>query len=297
VGLGLIAYSRRSASLDQNAPATPEPLEASGQTSALKHIQESGLLGVVVATQSVDLAPKLTGRLETVQARMGQSVNANAVIATLDAASIRHDLNIGEQKLKVARAEQAKAKTELTQAKDEFDALTPLRNSGHISARELAGAQYKLDAAAAAYEGAQAHVAELEANVQQLKQTLADTQIRAPFAGVISERYADPGAMVSPSVPVVRLVSAGDLRVRFAVPEQSAGALALGMTVQVQVSTVNVPFRGVVENISPEVDIASGHVYADAKLDAEGIAALNKPIPSGTEARVTIIAPVHTGQH
>ena len=297
MGLGLIAYSRRSASLDQSAPATLEQPETSGQTSAVKHLQESGFLGVVVATQSVDLAPKLTGRLESVHVRMGQSVNANAVIATLDTAAIRHDLSIGEAKLKVARAEQAKAKTELAQAKDELDTLAPLRSSGHISAKELASAQYKHDAAAAAYEGAQAHVAELEANVQQLKQTLADAQIRAPFAGVISERYGDPGAMVSPLIPVVRLVSADDLRVRFAVPEQSASTLALGMAVQVQVSTVNVPIRGVVENIAPEIDIASGQIYADAKLEAEGIAALKKPIPSGTEARVTIIAPVHTGQH
>jgi RND family efflux transporter MFP subunit len=297
VGLGLIAYSRRSSSLDQKAPATVDLPEASVQSSPLKHLQESGFLGVVVATQSVDLAPKLTGRIETMHVRMGQSVNANSPIATLDSSTIRHDLKMGEAKVKQARAEQSKARTEMAQAKDELDTLTPLRSSGHISVKELAAAQYKYEAAAATYEAAQAHVADLEANVQQLKQTLADAKIRAPFAGVISERYVNPGAMVSPLVPVVRLVSADDLRVRFAVPEQSAGALSLGMAVQVDVSTVNVPLRGMVENIAPEIDIASGRVYADAKLEAESVAALNKPIPSGTEARVTIIAPVHTGQH
>jgi RND family efflux transporter MFP subunit len=296
VAVGLIAYARREP-VDHSPPAAVDPPESVAQPFALKHVAESGFVGVVVATQSVDLAPKLSGRVDAIQVRMGERVASNALIATLDTVAIRHDLAMGEAKLRVARADETKAKTELIQAKDELDALTPLKSSGHISARELATAQYKHDTASAALDAARAHVVEAEAQVQQLRQTLADAQIRAPFAGVISDRFVDPGAMVGPSVPIARLVSADNLRVRFAVPEQLAGAVALGMAVRVEISALNVLLSGVVENIAPEVDIASRYIYAEAKLDAAAVAGLKKTVPSGTTARVSIIAPIHTGAH
>ena len=296
-GVGLIAYSRRTDSLERRAAALPDSAAPSAPSTAPKHLSESGFLGVVLATQTVEVAPRINGRVETVHVRMGERVDANALIASLDTALIRHDLNMGEAKLRVAGADQSKAKTELTQAKDELDALVPLKNSGHISARELASAQYKHDSALASFDAARARVNEAEAQVQQLKQTLADAQIRAPFRGVISDRYVDPGAMVGPSNPIVRLVSADNLRVRFAVPEETAGAIALGQAIEAQVAALNEPLSGVVENIAPEVDIASGFVYAEGRIESSSIAGLKKPVPSGSVARVSIIGPTHTGAH
>jgi len=53
----------------------------------------------------------------------------------------------------------------------------------------------------------------------------------------------------------------------------------------------------VVENIAPEVDIASRYVYAEGKIDPSSIAGLKKTVPSGTVVRVSIIGPTHTGAH
>jgi hypothetical protein len=103
--------------------------------------------------------------------------------------------------------------------------------------------------------------------------------------------------MVGPSIPIARLVSADDLRVRFAVPEENVGAIALGMAIVAQVGGVNEPLSGVVENIAPEVDIASRYVYAEGKIDPSSIAGLKKTVPSGTVVRVSIIGPTHTGAH
>ncbi len=259
-----------------------------------KRLSEAGFLGVVVATHSVDLAPKVSGRVEAVHVRLGERVSAGASIATLDTAALRHDLKMGEAKLKIARAEEARAKTELAQLEEELEALTSLLRSGNISAKELSAAGHRQQSAAAALDAAGARVAEAEAQVLQLKQTLTDAHVRAPFSGVISDRFVDPGAMVGPTVPIARLVSADSLRVRFAVPEQLAGGVGVGVAVQVEVSTVNAQLRGVVENVAPEVDIASRMIIAEAKLDSTGA---KRAIPSGAVARVSIIAPIHTGAH
>ena len=291
-GLGLIAYSRNAATWNV-VPAAPRDFgELSPQTSSGKEMSEVGFLGVVVATHTVDLAPKVNGRVDAVHVRLGDRVIANAPIATLDTAALRHDLKMGEAKLGIARAEAAKSETELRQLDDELEAFTTLSQSGNVSAKELSAAQHRNQAASASLEAARARVSEAEAQVLQLKQTLADAYIRAPFAGVISDRFVDPGAMVGPSVPIARLVSADNLRVRFAVPEQMAGGISTGMAVQAWVSATGTQLSGVVENVAPEVDIASRMIIAEAKLDPTEA---KKAIPSGAVARVSIIAPIHTG--
>lgn len=293
-GLGLIAYSRNSASWNVVSAAHRDLGELSPQTSSGKGVPEAGFLGVVVATHTVDLAPKVNGRVESVHVRLGERVNANAPIATLDTAALRHDLKMGEAKLGVARAEEAKAQTELRQLEEELEAFTTLSQSGNVSAKELSAAQHRSEAASASLEAARARVAEAEAQVLQLKQTLADAYVRAPFSGVVSDRFVDPGAMVGPLVPIVRLVSADNLRVRFAVPEQSAGEIRTGMAVQAQVSSADAQLNAVVENVAPEVDIASRMIIAEAKVES---GETKKAIPSGTVVRVSIISPVHIGAH
>ena len=291
-GLGLIAYSRNAATWNV-VPGAPRDLgELNSQTSSGKELTETGFLGVVVATHTVDLAPKVNGRVDAVHVRLGERVNTNAPIATLDTAALRHDLKMGEAKLAIARAEEAKAQIELRQLEEELEAFTALSQSGNVSAKELSSAQHRHQGAAASLEAARARVAEAEAQILQLKQTLADAYIRAPFAGVISDRFVDPGAMVGPLVPIARLVSADNLRVRFAVPEQSAGGIGPGTAVQADVGAAGTQLTAVVDRVAPEVDIASRMIIAEAKLDP---GETKKAIPSGTVVRVSIIAPIHTG--
>ena len=290
-GLGLIAYSRNAATWNV-VPGAPRDLgELTPQTSSGKELSEVGFLGVVVATHTVDLAPKVNGRVDAVHVRLGERVNTNAPIATLDTAALRHDLKMGEAKLGIARAEEAKSRTELRQLEDELEAFTALSQSGNVSAKELSAAQHRHQGAAASLEAAQARVAEAEAQILQLKQTLADAYIRAPFAGVISDRFVDPGAMVGPLVPIARLVS-DDLRVRFAVPEQLASGVQPGIAVQADVGAAGTQLNAVVDRVAPEVDIASRMIIAEAKLDP---GETKKAISSGTVVRVSIIAPIHTG--
>jgi RND family efflux transporter MFP subunit len=296
-GIGLITYARRTESIERSPralPAGPDPM--SFQAPLTKRLAQEGFVGVVVAGQAVDIAPKMSGRLQALHVKVGERLAANALIATLDTALIRQELKMGEAKLRVARAEEEKASAEFAQARDNLATLNGLQSAGHISTKELSGAQYQEKVAAAALEAARAHVAEAQANVAQRRESLAQAYVRAPYAGTVSERYLDPGSMVTPSTSIIRLISADDLRVRFAVREELAGTVALGMAVNVEVIALNAILNGAIENIAPEVDIASRHLLAEAKLEPlpEGF---KRTIPSGLEARVSVIAPVHTGAH
>lgn len=296
VGVGMIAYARRAESIDRTSTVPgPSPEPGAFQGPASKHLSDSGFVGVVVAGKAVDIAPKLVGRVDVVHARVGERLASNAPIATLDTASIRQELAMGEAKLRVARADEDKASAELAQARDTLVTLTGLQKSGHVSVKELEGSRYQERASTAAFDAARAHVGEAQANVAQLKERMADAHIRAPFPGIVSERYLDPGSMAGPTTPLIRLISSEELRVRFAVPEENVGSVALGMAIRAEVTALNVILSGVIENIAPEVDIASRHVFAEARVEPpEGF---KKTIPSGLVARVSVVAPVHTGAH
>jgi len=104
--------------------------------------------------------------------------------------------------------------------------------------------------------------------VSQLGQQTADAEIRAPFDGIVTARYLDPGAHVTSTTPIVRIISASDLFVRFAVSVERARALRVGRPVLVTGGAA--PIHGAIEKVAPEIDAASRMVVVEARVDGAG---------------------------
>lgn len=241
-------------------------------------------LGVVLARQSVDVAAKLDGRIEQVHVQLGEMVPRNGLIATLDVRSVQKDLVIAEAALEAAEAEQDRVTLELAEVRERLERN---RNLGDLVAREsLAGSQYQEKIAAARVESTRAQVAERRARIEQLRETIADAALRAPFEGIVAARYLDPGAVVARGAPVVSLISSGDLWLRFAVPEDRAARLAAGQAVSVRLEAAPVQLQGTVQNVAPEVDPAARMVFVEATL--ETTESPGARIPSGAVARVSV---------
>jgi RND family efflux transporter MFP subunit len=283
-----IALARAGATGDAaQARAIPPSFEAAPSAAPaarpLASAQESGFLGVALARSSADLAPRFEGRLRDVHVRLGDRVPVGALIATLDVPSLRFDLTIAEASLQAADVDQRRAAVELAQADEQLARRKALVEAALASGEDLAAAGYQQKLAATRVEAARALLAEKRSRVEQLRKSNADTQIRAPFEGIIAARYVDPGANVTPSRPIVRLISAHTLFVRFAVPEESAASLRLGEPVQIRAGEASL--GGAVEKIAPEVDAASRMIIAEAHLNAEADQA---PVRSGEIVRVFI---------
>jgi RND family efflux transporter MFP subunit len=192
-------------------------------------------------------------------------------LASLDVRSLRQDLG-------VARAELTEANARLR------DAEVKLKRRAALS-RYKAVAREELDEARAQAAMARAQVVAHKARVEQLVHSLDDAQLRAPFDGVVATIYASDGALVSPSKPVLRLLSDGDAEVRFAIPEEHAKDVAAGDRVRIDIKSLNLSLNGVVQGVAPEVDSGSHMIFSTALLEAtEG----QKPLlVSGTVVRVT----------
>jgi len=247
-------------------PAAPQPAKT-GPVTAPVAPPRTPLLGVYLSGDAVDLAPRVDGRVVQVLVQSGSHVQPGDVVARLDVRDLAKQLALARATL--SDAQQRVARREGLVHGD----------VGAISREELANARVA--------------VLEKRAKVEELTQTLAEADIRAPFAGLVSARLVDPGAVVGPGRPVVRLVGEVAPRVRFAIPEDRANEVRLHAPVLVEIKSYGLSLPGLVDQVAPEVDVAARMIFAVAsvKVPADWVGR----IPSGTVVRVSV-EPVVSGE-
>ena len=247
-------------------PAAPPPaaVAVAAPTASADEPRRTGWIGVVVARQSVDVKADTQGRVLAVRVAIGDRVRKGDPIATLDTSLAAQDLEMARSQLRGAQIDERRAGDEMAEAVARNDRRQ--KNPDFFSREDLSQAALQAKTATAAYEVARSRVAEQEARVRQLATTLSRNEIRAPFDGRVAERFADAGAVVGPGTPVVRLISAGDLLVRAAVPPEEARRLTVGQPVTVSLRTPPLSIPGTLERIAPEVDAASQMVLVEVRL-------------------------------
>lgn len=266
-----------SAPVQRAPPSAPAPPTAP--------VPREEFLGVILARITADIAPRFEGRLREVHVRLGDRVEAGALLAELDAPSLRFDLRVAEASLSAAGVDQARTQVELTEAREKLERRRTLAAEALASREDLSSARYQEQLASKRLDATRAQIDERRAQVDRLRKDNSDTHITAPFAGVVAARYVDPGATVRPSTPILRLVNMDDLFVRFALPEARAATLTVGRSVHVYVGDARLDLPGVIDKIAPEIDAASHLVFMEARLDP----IVSKPLLlSGEEARVSL---------
>jgi RND family efflux transporter MFP subunit len=259
---------RRNVTAEIPPPAAPGPA-ASGAPGAAGSPEPSpaprqGWIGVLVARESVDVKADSPGRLRSMHVSIGDSVKRGDPIATLDTSLASQDLEMARSALRGTQADEHRAADELAEAKARDERRQ--KNPDFFSKEDLAQAALQAKTAASAYEVARSRAAEQATRVRQLETSLSRNEIRAPFDGRVAERFADAGAVVDPGTRLVRLISAGDLLVRAAVPPEEARRLKEGDAVTVTVRTLGLRIPGTLQRIAPEVDAASQMVLVEIHL-------------------------------
>jgi RND family efflux transporter MFP subunit len=268
----LVAARDRFASGDDEAPVARRPAEARAPAAST---QADLFTGVVFARQQVDLAPSAEARIKTLPAQLGARVAKGDVIATLDADSVRRELAAAVAAVRAARAEAQTARVEQTAARDKLHRIGQYEES--VSGQEKANAQYEEKMSGSRVNASQARVSEAMARAEQLRLLVENAAVVAPFDGVVAARYVDPGALVGPGKPILRLISGDDLWVRFAVPEERTALVQVKGCVRAAVGSPPIAIPGVVETVAPQVDTALRMLVAEARLqlpsDRRGITA------------------------
>lgn len=208
------------------------------------------LTGTLTADETADVAADVTGKLLEVKVDRGAIVAKGDVLARTDARSAALASAEASAGLEVAKAQVA-------QAKVDCDRIEALSKTGAI-----AGADY--DRAHAACFVTQQGEKLAAARVASATKPLGDANIRAPFAGLVSDRYANTGEYVRPDSKVVRLVSIDPIRLELSVPESSVGVVKEGQAVEFRVSAFPAPFKGSIRYIGPSLRAQSRDLVVEA---------------------------------
>jgi RND family efflux transporter MFP subunit len=240
------------------------------------------LLGVVLATGVVELRAPFDGMVDQLGVQPGDQVPSGALLAAMSLAPLRNNERMDQALLEQAEAALNRAELESGEATERLQRYLQ-SPPGALSVDELTSAKYQQRLAATRVATARAQIRERQAALAQVRQHLAEAELRAPFDCVVSARYLDPGARVQAGTPLLRVIQAGGFRVRFALPEDVSARATPGRTVSILLPALGRELPGRVESVSPEVDTPSRMVFAVATL-----LSTDTTVRAGMVARVSL---------
>ncbi len=198
------------------------------------------LTGNLRGERETDLAANVAGRVLRTQAERGQSIKQGEILAQVDIQAAR--LALAEAKVNVQSSE-----TQAEINKVECERYEKLRAAGVVTDMEYDQATAKCKTAPLSLEAARARESIAAKNV-------GDGIIRAPFSGVVTERFVEVGEYVQASSRVVSLAQVDSLRAVFTVPEKHFPEIKLGAAVLVGVAAYQDQFfTGTVAHVSGAV--------------------------------------------
>lgn len=204
------------------ARVTVGPIDAAYRGTATLEAQDEA---VVMA--------KTVGVIEQVLVEEGQRVRKGQVLARLETERLR--------------LEAARAKAEADKARENFERNTRIYEKNLISKELYDQSRFALDAARAAYELAQL--------------TLYESEIRAPFDGVVSARYIKLGNAIQPNTAAFKVTQMDTLHAHIYVPERDIRKLAPRQTATMALDAwPDKLFTGSILRVNPVVDASTGTV-------------------------------------
>ncbi len=253
------------------------------------------LTGALKPKEMVDVTAKATGRLEKTHFRIGDTVKLGDLVAELEDSELEQRVRRAEAAIAVNSASVAQREAELGNVKANLERASQLFNEGLMAPQEYDQQKTSLAMVEAQVQLAEAQKQQSEAELRELKIQLEQTKIYAPMNGVVAVRYLDEGAVVSPSQPIVRIVSLSTMVSQGNVPERNVGKLRVGNIAEVRVDAIpDQVFHGRVSRISPVLDAATRSALIEIDianpqrtLKAEMFARINLDL--GTMREATLI--------
>lgn len=261
----------------------PVPVEVARITSQdFTHRLEA--LGSVEAIREAAVSVKVSGPVVAIppEIELGAPVEQGTLLAEIDPTPFRIDVSHREAqvararaKVRTRQAEIARQKALISINKDkvrlaqaEYDRLKSLFDEGGIAwvevkAVELAlrrtqeefeRADSGLREAEAEHAVAEAELASAKAELSRAQDALADTQVRAPFAGIISEKPVTLGEQVAPGTVLFRLADIKTVKILIRIPADDVAFLNPGTKADITLTGFAEPFEGRVAHIGPRAD-------------------------------------------
>ena len=203
--------------------------------------------GTIAADKTTDIGPRVDGIVEEIFVRVGDRVDAGDPLFRTRLIDYEIRVREAEQALQLARAESEKARRHLARVE-----------SLH---QQAVASDEQLDEVRTAAKIAKARLEVARTALERAKQDLADTTVRAPYAGVVTQRYVDEGTMMrtmlSASSQVVQLMKTDLVAAIVLIPEIHLRRIRIGTPAKVRVDGLGAEFESEVFIVNDRVEMAS----------------------------------------
>lgn len=208
--------------------------------------------GTLKAANTAFVKARVPGELQGLSVREGDAVKAGQVIARIDPAEY-------EARLRQAQLQADAARAQIDIAQRQYDNNKALVDQGFISKTALDTSLANLNGARASFEaaGAAADVA---------RKSMADTVLKAPMAGFISQRLAQPGERVAVDTRIVEIVDLSRMEIEAALSAADSVGVRVGQQALLQVEGHAQPVPARVARINPSTQAGSRSVLVYLQL-------------------------------
>ncbi|WP_332813201.1 efflux RND transporter periplasmic adaptor subunit [Ramlibacter sp.] len=214
--------------------------------------------GSLKAVNSALVKARVAGELQGLTLREGDAVRAGQVVARIDAIEY-------QARLRQASEQAAAAQAQIDIAQRQWDNNKALVDQGFISKTALDTSLNNLDAARSTHRAALAAA-------DMARKTLDDTVLRAPIAGVVSQRLAQPGERVGVDARVLEIVDLSRLELEATLSAADSVQVRVGQAAELQVEGLAQPVAARVVRINPSAQAGSRSVPVYLALqDAAGL--------------------------
>ena len=201
------------------------------------------LSGALRAVNQAAVKARVAGEVRAVLVREGEAVQAGQILAKMDVTEYM--------------ARSAQARGALVAARGQLEIATKARDNNRALLGKGFISQNAFDNASSQYEIAQANVDSARAALDVTQKSVADTTIRAPIAGLVSNRTVQPGEKVSTDFHLLDIVDLRRMEMEAAVPTSDIQQVSLGQEVQLKIEGIASPIVGKVVRINPAIQAGS----------------------------------------
>jgi HlyD family secretion protein len=303
VAAGIAVYPKARASLEERRAPEVEVARAAQvvQTSGGGPARLPVLVatGYVIARRSSDVGVKVGGRIQTLDFEEGTRVRAGQIMARLEHADL--DAQLAAAVAAVAEAETQLAQTIATRDEDlrQLERQRVLARDGIATDAALSSAEATAQVSVSRVRSTEASIVSARARVKVIEESIENTNVRAPFDGVVIKKRAELGETVSPfgvagqssreGGAIATIADLRELEVQTEVSENSLARLERGMPATVKLQAYQArSFSGRLREIFPSADRAKAIVEvrvsildadADVKPEMTASVTFEEPLP------------------
>lgn len=229
------------------------------------------VVGNLIGEATVDVVPRVAGRIDSLPVKLGDRVARGAVVAKIEDREIREQINQAQSTLEVNKANVTQRENEVQLQQNALERTKTTFERGLTARQLLEDAEARYNAAASQLLVARAQQSQTQSRIDELRITLSNTTVLSPVDGFVSKRNLDAGAFANANTPILQVVDIGTVRLVANLVEKGFKKVTPGVEAKVQVDTfAGEDFTGRVSRVAPVFDPATRTAQMEIEVPNPG---------------------------